>query len=258
MGEFLSLEETMKRIIANYGAKSFHKFIKKVGTLATWVKTEHWGKHNLNVSCLVFALAEAYGLHYAECDRYGIAVYPHDLGKLVPWLKWLFAPDKGKYTPDEKKQSKQHTQAGVEFFAVLMQELEEEGRERARALVKQLIDPQTIVLITDCQLYHDEPYTNGGKSIPLIGRMCVIADAYDTMVTKNGQPGRKYRKRKTYQQAREELQRCAGTEFDPDLVKLFLEKVLVRPRCAKGKGTRRPFVLTSGHRNLQKTPLQIH
>ena len=58
------------------------------------------------------------------------------------------------------------------------------------------------------------------EDIPLGARILTIADAYDSMVT-----ARAYRTAMTQEQAFEELQRCAGTQFDPRLVERFIAVV---------------------------------
>ncbi len=60
-----------------------------------------------------------------------------------------------------------------------------------------------------------------GNEIPLESRICAIADAYDAMVS-----ARSYKTSMTKAHAIEELKRSAGTQFDSDLVDVFIEKVL--------------------------------
>ncbi|MGB3477764.1 MAG: HD domain-containing phosphohydrolase [bacterium] len=62
------------------------------------------------------------------------------------------------------------------------------------------------------------PFCLCGKSIPLLGRILAVADAYDAMTTE-----RPYRKTKTKKQAFEELRKCSGKQFDPEIVKAFME-----------------------------------
>lgn len=57
-----------------------------------------------------------------------------------------------------------------------------------------------------------------GYEIPLISRILSIVDAYDAMTS-----DRPYRKAMSKGEALEELQRCSGAQFDPDLVKIFLD-----------------------------------
>jgi putative nucleotidyltransferase with HDIG domain len=63
-----------------------------------------------------------------------------------------------------------------------------------------------------------EGYPDGvaGEAIPLGARIIAIADAYDAMTSR-----RSYQVRRSPQEALEELQRCAGTQFDPQLVRLL-------------------------------------
>jgi diguanylate cyclase (GGDEF)-like protein len=65
------------------------------------------------------------------------------------------------------------------------------------------------------------PYGLAGREIPLGSRVILICDAYNAMVE-----GRPYRSAITKAQALEELRRCAGSQFDPELVKTFAEKVI--------------------------------
>ncbi|HEX7279985.1 MAG TPA: HD domain-containing phosphohydrolase [Solirubrobacterales bacterium] len=65
------------------------------------------------------------------------------------------------------------------------------------------------------------PYGLAGREIPLGSRVILICDAYNAMVE-----GRPYRPAIAEEQALEELQRCAGSQFDPELVRTFAEKVI--------------------------------
>lgn len=79
--------------------------------------------------------------------------------------------------------------------------------------------------VADLILKHHEWY-NGegyplnlkGEEIPAECRILAIVDAYDAMTG-----DRPYRKAMTAEEAVRELVRCGGTQFDPELVRLFLE-----------------------------------
>ena len=60
------------------------------------------------------------------------------------------------------------------------------------------------------------------EEISLEARIIAIADAYDAMTGK-----RAYGKNLSKEEAKEEIKRCAGTQFDPTLAKIFIEKILV-------------------------------
>jgi len=82
-----------------------------------------------------------------------------------------------------------------------------------------------IAAICDLILSHQERWDGSGypkglreEAIPLPSRILAIVDAYDAMLR-----GRPFKKALTQEIAHQELLRCAGTQFDPSLVKLFLE-----------------------------------
>lgn len=74
-------------------------------------------------------------------------------------------------------------------------------------------------------LFHHERWDGGGypsglraHSIPLEGRLLAIADAYDAMTS-----ARPYRPALSTASALAEVAECAGTQFDPHLVDLFID-----------------------------------
>ncbi|MAG92870.1 MAG: diguanylate cyclase, partial [Planctomycetaceae bacterium] len=68
-----------------------------------------------------------------------------------------------------------------------------------------------------------DPGLPTGHDIPLRARILTIADAYDAMVS-----DRVYRKGRSREEAFAELRRCAGVQFDPDLVQRFIEVMAAR------------------------------
>ena len=59
-----------------------------------------------------------------------------------------------------------------------------------------------------------------GEQIPLLSRIVAIADSFDAMTN-----DRAYRVAMTKEEAIEEIRRCSGTQFDPDISQLFLNLI---------------------------------
>lgn len=70
--------------------------------------------------------------------------------------------------------------------------------------------------------YDGRGYPSGlaGEDIPLSARIVCIADSFDAMTS-----DRSYRPRFTLEKALEELEKCKGSQFDPNLVDLFIDEV---------------------------------
>jgi hypothetical protein len=73
------------------------------------------------------------------------------------------------------------------------------------------------------------PHELAGEAIPLAGRIVAVADAFDVMTS-----ARSYKEAGVAPDARKELARCAGTQFDPHVVRAFLNVSLRRMRFVMG------------------------
>ena len=78
---------------------------------------------------------------------------------------------------------------------------------------------------------HGYPDGLGGTEIPLIARALCVVDCYDAMSCQ-----RPYRPALSYRQCLAELSRCAGTQFDPEMVEAFLA-VLQRLQKRRGRAS---------------------
>lgn len=125
----------------------------------------------------------------------------HDIGKIGIPDSILNKP--GLLTEEEHQIIRQHSEIGYRI-AQTVPELKQ---------------------VSDYILAHHErwdgtgyPHAIKGEHIPLASRIIAVVDAYDVMVT-----GRKYRGPRTKEDAIAELQRCAGTQFDPTIVSLYVK-----------------------------------
>jgi len=141
------------------------------------------------------------GLPVDEIKTIKIGAFLHDIGKIEIGADVL--TKRGRLTEEEFKLIKKHPFWGA-------------GIIRAVDSLK-----NTLPLI----MYHHEKFDGSGYPkglrgvhIPLHARILSVADSFDAMTS-----NRPYGKRKTVTKAVEELKRCAGTQFDPDIVKAFLE-----------------------------------
>ena len=169
-------------------------------------KDAYTGGHSERVGRYAEILARgmAQEYHFTEQDitRIRYIGVMHDIGKISMADNVLNKA--GRLTDEEFSFMKKY----VDIGAVLMESMDES--------VEGLIDGIR---------YHHERYDGGGypeglsgTDIPLIARIICLADCYDVMTS-----NRVYRKRLADQKVREEFIRCAGTQFDPALTKIFVE-----------------------------------
>ncbi|MGH2494826.1 MAG: HD-GYP domain-containing protein [Ktedonobacteraceae bacterium] len=140
-------------------------------------------------------------LHLSEAEQTTIALgaFFHDIGKLAIDDSLLNKP--GPLTPQEYAIIKHHPAYGA-------------------SILNSYVSLPEVALLA----YHHHERWDGegypdrlaGEAIPLGARMIAIADAFDAMTS-----DRSYQVRRSPQEALDELQRCAGTQFDPLLVQLF-------------------------------------
>ncbi|MCA9189411.1 MAG: diguanylate cyclase, partial [Planctomycetales bacterium] len=149
------------------------------------------------------SVATARGL-MAVKDAYflEIAALLHDIGKIGVPDAILLKP--GPLTKDEWEIMQMHDRIGVEIVEASFSQ-------------KQMVDIVRYHHATFKASPH-LPHLPAGTDIPLGARIVTIADAYDAMVS-----DRVYRKGRTPEAAFQELRRCAGTQFDPELVERFIE-----------------------------------
>jgi diguanylate cyclase (GGDEF)-like protein len=160
------------------------------------------GSHSERVADLAARIAVRMGLSDETVELTRLAGSLHDLGKLAIPEEILRKP--GPLTEPERLVLERHPQIGYRM-------LESLG-----------VDP-----LAEWVLHHHERWDGagypdgvGGEGIPLGARIIFVADAYDAMTS-----DRVYRTRLSDEEAIAELQRCAGSQFDPSVVAAFADEL---------------------------------
>jgi len=158
------------------------------------------GSHSERVASLSAQIATQLGLSADEIELTRLAGSLHDLGKLAIPEEILRKP--AALSDAERLVLERHPQIGYRM-------LESLG-----------VDP-----IADWVLHHHERWDGHGypdgmasDEIPLGARIIFVADAFDAMTS-----DRLYRAALTFEEAVAEVERCAATQFDPEVVSAFLE-----------------------------------
>jgi putative nucleotidyltransferase with HDIG domain len=176
-------------------------YLSTVRSLATAVdaKDPYTRNHSQQVAKYALLLASELGLSESEKLALETAAYLHDIGKIGVSDKILLKEN--GLTKSEMEAIKQHSLIGANILAPVPFPWEITPAVRHHH-----------------ERYGGEGYPGGliGKEIPLMARILAIADAFDAMTSE-----RPYRKAKAVEDALAELRRCAGNQFDPELVRRF-------------------------------------
>lgn len=180
-------------------------FLSSIYALAATIdaKDHYTYGHSNNVAVLSEALARKAGFSEQDIERVFNAGLLHDIGKVGIPESVLSKP--GFLTEKEYEIMKGHVVQSINIIKH----------------IPNLIDTVPIV-ISHHERYDGKGYPRGikGEAIPVLGRVICIADSFDAMTT-----DRPYRKGLSLEQAIYELKKSAGTQFDPELVDIFIELV---------------------------------
>ena len=160
------------------------------------------GSHSERVAELAARVAVRLGLDAEQVELTRLAASLHDLGKLAIPEEML--KKAGTLTDSERLVLQRHPQIGF-----------------------RMLDSLGVDLIAHLVLHHHErwdgagyPDSLSGEQIPLGSRIIFVSDAYDAMTS-----DRRYRPRRSSRAALAELERCAGSQFDPGIVAAFREEI---------------------------------
>ncbi|MGB8655588.1 MAG: HD-GYP domain-containing protein, partial [Candidatus Acidiferrales bacterium] len=177
--------------------------------LAIDAKDHYTQGHSQKVSAYAALIAKELGLKTPDVEEIRLAALLHDIGKVG--IPEAILNKSGPLDASEWETMKTHTILGAKILEPL------EAMKRIRMMVK----------------HHHEFYDGtgyperlDGEKIPYGARVIAIADAYDTITSE-----RTYKKARTPEDAFVELERCAANQFDPTIVRKFVETMRRVPKA---------------------------
>lgn len=177
----------------------------KETTIQTIIQTIHEKdpkekRHSENVGEMSKRIGEALQLNQELLQEIEMAGFLHDIGMIA--IDRAILEKQDRLTPSEYEIIKRHSEVGYHILKSV----------------------DTFAYLSDYILAHHERwdgtgYPRGlkGKEIPLASRIIMVAGSYEAMTSE-----RVYRSALSKEEAEQELIRCSGTQFDPNIVQVFL------------------------------------
>jgi putative nucleotidyltransferase with HDIG domain len=162
--------------------------------------------HTLETGVLAVQLGRRLGLSEPMLDRLRTAARLHDIGKIG--IPERILRKKGRLTAKERATIQKHPEIGAKILHPI----------------------QSLREIAHIVEHHHErwdgtgyPHRIAGEAIPVESRILAVIDSYHAMTSH-----RIYQDNKTTDKALEEIEQCAGTQFDPEIARLFVQMIRER------------------------------
>ena len=170
-------------------------------------KDHYTADHAGNVARISLQVAEAMGLSLDEAEIVEHAALLHDIGKICISDPVLLKP--ARFSHGEYEAMKQHPYFGYRIVKPI-----------------KYLQQEAILILHHHEWYNGEGYPCrlAKNEIPLGARIISVIDSYDTMRLAGG----RYKKTMSLEEAVNELIRCAGKQFDPEVVRAFVQVMLLR------------------------------
>ncbi|TDO78293.1 PAS domain S-box-containing protein/diguanylate cyclase (GGDEF)-like protein [Halanaerobium saccharolyticum] len=166
-------------------------------------KSHETKEHAARMNNLVVKFANKLNLSTSEIDNLKLLSKLHDIGKVSIPEKILKKPD--KLTEEEYETVKDHPESGYR-------------------IVKSIPELASVAegVLSHHERWDGSGYPQGlvGKKIPYTARIIALIDSFDVMTHQ-----RSYKSAISKKEALSEIQRCAGSQFDPELAEKFIEMI---------------------------------
>lgn len=181
--------------------KSLHSSVLSSMKSTLYAKSQETQEHAQRLIDLSKAIGEKMNLTDKQLNELEILSSLHDIGKIGISDALLNKPS--RLTNEEWMEMKKHPEIGYRI-----------------AMSIPGLAPIAEYILCHHERYDGKGYPQGlkGEEIPVLSRILSIVDAYDAMTS-----DRSYRKAMSKEEAIEEINKCAGTQFDPNIVEIFLK-----------------------------------
>jgi putative nucleotidyltransferase with HDIG domain len=207
-------EQIMRSLIEKAGSKLENQalyegiYANLVDTLTSLVSTleakdPYTREHSQRVTDYAMALAESMGLAKDKIEMLNFAGMLHDIGKIG--VQDGILTKVGKLTDEEYDLIKEHPLIGERIVDPLG-----------------LVPEERSIIRSHHERWDGRGYPDRlvGNDIPLLARVLAVADAFDAMTST-----RSYRQAMNIEAALAEMERCSGSQFDPDICRRWIEGI---------------------------------
>ncbi len=192
------LEETIKQQSEQIKKLSLGAIESLV--IALEAKDKYTAGHSKRVGEIALTMAREIGLSKEDLENLRWGSLLHDVGKIA--VDQVVQNKPGRLTAEEHEHIMIHSQVGAE-------------------IVRPVVNPMVVEIVE----HHHDRYDGedshqaiSGKDIPLGARILAVADTFDAMTS-----DRPYRRALPIAQSLAEIQKCGGSQFDPEIVNVFLK-----------------------------------
>jgi len=184
--------------------KSFRSSVINALSATLAAKSEETEEHAERLQQYCGQIGKILGISNKELDEMTLFAMLHDIGKVGINDAILRKP--GALTEAEWLEMKKHSEIG---FRIAQNNVD--------------LAPISEYILSHHERWDGKGYPRGlsGEEIPVLSRILAIVDAFDAMTNE-----RIYSKPRSAEVAAEEILRCAGTQFDPTIARVFVEQVL--------------------------------